>query len=319
MTPLRIVFFGSPAFAVPTLREVDAAGHRVVAVVTQPDKPRGRGQQTTRGPVAAFAAGHGLPLLQPARIRDDAFLSALAGRSPELGIVAAYGKILPASLLAIPRLGLINVHASLLPRWRGASPIHRAVMAGDAETGVSIMRVVEALDAGGVFAEARRPIGADETSEEVERDLAELGARLILPVIEGLADGTARETPQDEALVTYAPRLAREDGLIRWDSPAAVIHNQVRGLHPWPHAATSLGGARVIVHRTRLGPPAETRRAGQAAPGEVLSISRDGVAVMTGDAAPLTLLQLQAEGRRAVSARDFAAGARLAAGARFGS
>jgi methionyl-tRNA formyltransferase len=256
-------------------------------------------------------------LLQPERIRDEAFLSALAALSPDLGIVAAYGKILPARLLAIPRLGLINVHASLLPRWRGASPIHRAVMAGDAETGISIMRVVEALDAGGVFAETRRPIGPDETSDEVERDLAERGARLILPVIDALAGGTARETPQNESLVTYAPRLTRDDGVIDWNASALAIHNQARGLHPWPHAFTSLHGARVIVHRTSLatGPVTSCDR---ATPGEIVAADHDGLTVVAGDGSALGLRQLQAEGRRAVSAREFAAGARIGVGDRFG-
>ncbi len=318
MTALRVVFFGTPEFAVPTLREVLGRGHEVAAVVTQPDRPRGRGQKPSPGPVASFAAGHGLRLLQPERIRDVAFLSALAALSPDLGIVAAYGKILPASLLAIPRLGLVNVHASLLPRWRGASPIHRAVMAGDTETGVCIMRVVEALDAGGVFAEAHRPIGRDETSEDVERDLAERGARLILPVIDALAGGTAPETPQDESRVTYAPRLTRDDGAIDWTEPALTIHNQVRGLHPWPHAFTALHGARVIVLRTSTvtGPAAWSDR---ASPGEVVAAGRDGLVVLAGDRMPLALVQLQAEGRRAVAAREFAAGARIGVGDRFGA
>jgi len=318
MTRLRLVFFGSPGFAVPTLREVLSRGHEVVAVVAQPDRPRGRGQKQSQGPVKAFAESHRLRVLQPDRMNDEAFLSALAALTPDLGVVAAYGKILPAPLLAIPRLGLINVHASLLPRWRGASPIHRAVMAGDPETGVSIMRVVQALDAGPVFAEAHRRVGMDETSDEVERDLAELGARLILPVIDGLAAGTARETPQDERLATYAPRLTREDGLIEWGAAAATVHNLVRGLHPWPHAFTSLDGARVIVLRTSLGPRGMTPPA-DAKPGEVLAAGRDGIVVLAGDGNPLGLLQVQAEGRRAVGAREFAAGARLQPGARFGS
>ncbi len=318
MTKIRVVFFGTPGFAVPTLREVLARGHQVVAVVTQPDRPRGRGQKPSPGPVAAFAAEHALTLLQPERIKDDAFLSTLAALAPDLGIVAAYGKILPARLLAIPALGLLNVHASLLPRWRGASPIHRAVMAGDSETGVSIMRVVEALDAGGVFAETRRPIGNDETSEEVERDLAALGARLILPVIDQLAAGTARETPQDERLVTYAPRLTRDDGAIDWGAPALAIHNQVRGLHPWPHAFTTLHDARVIVLRTSMAPTPVTWSS-QATPGEVVAACRDGLVVLAGDGNALCLTQLQAEGRRAVTAREFAAGARIGVGSRFGT
>jgi methionyl-tRNA formyltransferase len=317
MTPLRLVFFGTPEFAVPTLREVLARGHQVVAVVTQPDRPRGRGQKPCPGPVKTFAQGHELNVLQPERLKDEAFLSTLASLSADLGIVAAYGKILPAPLLALPRLGLINVHASLLPRWRGASPIHRAVMAGDAETGISIMRIVESLDAGGVFAVTRRPLLIDETADEVERDLAERGARLILPVIDALAEGTAREVPQDERLVTYAPRLTKEEGVIHWEASALTIHNQVRGLQPWPHAFTSLEGARVIVHRTSVEPRVT---AGFAAvrPGEVVAVDREGIVVLAGDGHPITLLHLQAEGRRAVTAREFAAGARLQVGARFG-
>jgi methionyl-tRNA formyltransferase len=317
MPRLRVVFFGTPDFAVPTLRALHAAGHEVVAVVTQPDRPRGRGQKPSPGPVKLFAESRGLTILQPERIGTDAFLATLSSLSPDLGVVAAYGRILQAPLLAVPRLGLINVHASLLPRWRGASPIQRAVMAGDADTGVSIMRVVLALDAGGVFAQARRPIGKDDSSEEVERDLAELGARLVLPVIEALEAGTAVEVAQDERLVTHAPRLSREDGVIGWSAPAVAIHNQVRGLHPWPHAATSLGGARVIVLRTSLVTSA-AEASGDAQAGEVLAIDGDAIVVLAGDNRPIGLLQLQAEGRRAVSAREFAAGARLHPGARFG-
>ncbi len=318
MTPLRLVFFGTPEFAVPTLRTVGAHGHDVAAVVTQPDRPRGRGQKPSPGPVKAFAERHGLRVLQPERMKDDAFLADLASLAPDLGIVAAYGKILPAALIAIPRLGLINVHASLLPRWRGASPIHRAVMAGDADTGVSIMRVVQALDAGGVFAISYRAIGPDETSEEVEHDLAESGARLILPVIDALGTGVANETPQDDSLVTYAPRLTREDGLISWEAPAFAIHNQVRGLYPWPHAFTSLDGARVIVLRTSVGSPCVAPPP-DAQSGQVVAVSREAIVVAAGDGRPLALIQLQAEGRRAMSAREFAAGTRLQPGARFGT
>ncbi len=318
MSPLRIIFFGTPAFAVPALREIRVAGHDVAAVVTQPDRPRGRGQNPSPGPVKVFAEAHRLRVLQPDRLRDEGFLALLAVLAPDLGVVSAYGRILPAAVLAIPRLGLINVHASLLPRWRGASPVHRAVMAGDIETGVSIMRVVQTLDAGGVFARARRPIGPDETSEDVERDLAELGARLTPPVIDALAAGSATEAPQDESLVTYAPPLTRGDGVIAWTEPAAAIHNLVRGLHPWPHAVTTLQGARVIVLRTSLAPtlPLST---GTAQPGEVLAVGRDGLVVQAGDRRPIGLLQLQAEGRRALAARDFAAGARIQPGARFGA
>ena len=191
-------------------------------------------------------------------------------------------------------------------------------MAGDADTGVSIMRVVEALDAGGVFADTRRPIGPDETSEDVEHDLAERGARLILPVIDALSGGTARETPQDERLVTYAPRLTRDDGAIDWTAPALTIHNQVRGLHPWPHAFTALHGARVIVLRTSMVTPPVTWT-DRASPGDVVAAGHDGLVVLTGDRRPLALVLLQAVGRRAVTARDFAAGVRIGVGDRFGA
>jgi methionyl-tRNA formyltransferase len=202
-----------------------------------------------------------------------------------------------------------------LPRWRGASPVHRAVMAGDAETGVSIMRVVKALDAGGVFHVVRRAIGPNETSGEVERDLAAIGAEALMVVVRQLEAGTAHETPQDESGVSYAPRLTKEEGAVAWDAPAAALHNQVRGLLPWPRAFTSLDAARVILLETAVrggtAPPG-------AVPGEVIGVDGDALAVAAGDATVLHLAQLQLEGRRAVSGREFAAGSRLKPGRRFG-
>ena len=205
-----------------------------------------------------------------------------------------------------------------MPRWRGASPVHRAVMSGDRETGVSIMRVVQALDAGGVFATASRPIGIDESTEDVEHDLAELGAQLLLPVVAALDEGTARDLPQDDTRVTYAPRLTKEEGLIAWTAAAATIHNQVRGLWPWPHAYTSFAGARVIVLRTD-GSSTDTPSPDGADPGHVVEIQPDAIVVAAGDGRSIRLLRLQAEGRRPVSAREFAAGARIAAASRFGA
>jgi methionyl-tRNA formyltransferase len=316
MAPLRIAFFGTPEFAVPSLRALVSRGHVISGVITQPDRPRGRGQKLSPSPVKACAESYGLPVLQPDRLKDEAFLSVFSALESDLAVVAAYGKILPSALLAMPRLGFINVHASLLPRWRGASPIHRAVMAGDAETGISIMRVVLALDAGGVFSKAIRPIGPDETAEEVERDLAELGGTILVPVIDALDTGAAQETPQDEALVTYAPRLLKDDGVIYWSVPAMALHNQVRGLYPWPHAHTTLNGARVIVLRTK---PGGLRPPSAAVPGEILEVRSDAIVAATGADQSIELILLQAEGRRPVSAREFAAGARLAPSARFGA
>ena len=198
---LRIVFFGTPAFAVPTLDALlRASPHTVVGVVTQPDRPRGRGQKTSDAPVKARARAAGVPVLQPDRLKDPAFIDALTALNADLGVVAAYGRILTEAILATPRLGMINVHGSLLPRYRGAAPVHRAVIAGERETGVTIMRVVKALDAGPMLATAHRPIAPDETSEEVERDLAHLGATLLAStIVDQIADGRAAETPQDDA------------------------------------------------------------------------------------------------------------------------
>lgn len=307
---LRLVFFGTPDFAVPTLRAMLDSRHIVAGVVTQPDRPRGRGQQVVASPVKQVATAATLPVLQPDRLKDEGFLQAFSAWEADLGVVAAYGKILPAAVLAAPRLGLINVHASLLPRHRGAAPVHRAVIAGDAITGVSIMRVVQALDAGPVFATVERPIGPDDTSSQVEYDLAAFGARLAVEVIDALADGRAVSVPQDDAGATYAHRLEKAEGALDWARPAAEIHNRVRGLQPWPMAWTFLHEQRVIVVQTRLVPEAiET----DAAPGSVLQVTRDGLRVRTADGA-IDVIAVQPEGRRPMGAREYAAGHRLTPG-----
>lgn len=310
---LRLVFFGTPPFALPSLGRLLATRHQVIGVVTQPDRPRGRGQRVSDSPVKIFALEHGLPVLQPERLQDPGVTAALAAWSPDLGVVSAYGRIIPAALLAVPRLGMINVHASLLPRYRGAAPIQRAVMDGARETGVTIQRVTPALDAGDMLGVVRRPIGPDETSVEVERGLAEIGAGLLADVVEQIAAGTARGEPQDHARATYAPRLTRDDGLIDWSLPAAAIHDRVRGLHPWPHAHTYLDGARIIVLKTHEEPgPARP-----PAPGTVVSASRDAFAVAAGDGRVIVIDLLQPEGRRAMTARDFLASRSVSAGSRF--
>jgi methionyl-tRNA formyltransferase len=253
-------------------------------------------------------------VLQPATLERSIVEADLAGVEWDLGVVAAYGRILPEWLLARPRLGLINVHASLLPRYRGASPVHRAVINGDTETGVTIMRVVKALDAGAILARVSLPIGPDETSEDVERRLAESGATLLVETVDRLAAGPLVETPQDDRAATYAPRLKKEDGRIDWSGSGLAIHNQVRGLHPWPHAHTSVPGGRLIVHRTAVEPARREDRP----PGTVLAANAtDGLIVATGDGA-LRLLEVQAEGGRVLSAEAFLAGHPLQAGQRLG-
>jgi len=310
---LRVVFFGTPNFAVPTLEALLDSHHSVVGIVTQPDRPRGRGQRVGESPVKRVALSRGIPVLQPDRLKDEAFLASLRAWSAEAGVVAAYGKILPAFVLEAPPLGLVNVHASLLPRHRGAAPVHRAVIAGDSETGVSIMRVVQSLDAGGVFATAVRPIVSDDTSAEVEHDLARLGACLLLDVLDRLASGTAVEVPQDDSAATYAHRLRKEEGVIDWSAQAAAIHNQVRGLQPWPMAWTFLGGRRIIIIRTRVVPDATDSG---LAPGWIVRLAKDAFRVQTG-AGLLDVLTVQPEGRRAMAARDFAAGHLIGGDVRF--
>ncbi len=310
---LRVVFFGTPNFAVPTLQQIHTSRHRIVAVVTQPDRGRGRGQKSQSGPVKQFALEHGLQVLQPERLRDDPFLESLRTLDADLGVVAAYGKILTDAVLATPRLGLVNVHASLLPKYRGAAPIHRAVMAGASETGVTIMRVVQALDAGPMLAKATRAIDPNETSVEVEHDLAQLGAMALVQSLDAIADGRASETPQDDSQATYARKLEKADGMVDWSKSATDIHNQIRGLHPWPHAFSDLDGERTILLRSEV-----TRgAAGRPGPhGVILEANGDRLEVQTGDGV-LRLLTLQREGRRPMSAREFLAGRRISAGARF--
>lgn len=311
-TSLRVVYFGTPAFAVPTLEALLGSHHQVVAVVTQPDRPRGRGQRVADAPVKALARARSVPVLQPDRLKDPAVLDLIRALAPDLGVVAAYGRILPQALLDIPRLGLLNVHASLLPKYRGAAPVHRAVMAGETVTGVTIMRVVLALDAGPMLAARERAIGSDETSEEVERALARLGAPLLVDAAEALAAGRAVETPQDETGATYAARITKADGAIDWRRPAEALRNQVRGLHPWPHAFGVLDGTRYLIHRAAL-----AAGAGGAEPGTVVEATSDAFVVAAGGGTALRLVTIQPEGKRPMAARDFLAGRRILAGARF--
>ncbi len=311
--PLRIAFFGTPDFAVPTLVKLLHSRHQVVGVVTQPDKPRGRGHRMSDAPVKALAVEQGLPVLQPERLARELFEDKFNGLAADLGVVAAYGKILPEWLLKAPRHGMINVHASLLPRYRGAAPVHRAVLAGESETGVTIMRVVKALDAGPVIARASRPIGSHESSEVVERGLAVLGADLLVGVLDHIAAGRATETPQNDAEATYAPRLTKEEGHIDWNRPASELHNQIRGLRPWPNAYTFLNGSRLVIYEARVSDSA----AGDAAPGTCVAAGRV-IRIACGAGSALELLQLQPAGRRVMAARDFVAGHGGLSGQRFG-
>jgi methionyl-tRNA formyltransferase len=340
--PLRIVFFGTPEFATPSLHALIQSSHPVVAVVSQPDRPRGRGQHVQSTPTKVVAETSRIPVLQPAKIRDEGFLQQIRDLHPDLGVVVAYGRILPDSLLAIPRLGMINVHASILPRYRGAAPIQRAVLAGDTETGITIMRVATELDAGPTFATASVPIPPDATSGELESTLAHLGAALLVPVVDDLAAGRAVETPQDDARATHAAKISKAEGAIDWREPAAVIHNKVRGLQPWPLAWSHLAGERLVLRRTApldpgvrspfrpssgvrspIRPSGEigslTGRNGDLTPepGTVVRAHGDELIVACGGGTALRVLEIQADGRRTMTAREFVAGRGAAEGSRF--
>ena len=310
--PLRIAFLGTPEFAVPTLQALIASRHDVVVVVSQPDRPKGRGHKLQPTPTKAAAEQAGVPVLQPERIRDEGFLPSFSSMKVDLGVVAAYGKILPDSLLAMPRLGMINVHASLLPEYRGAAPVHRAVIDGRSETGVTIMRVVRELDAGPMLATARHPIGENDTSVEVEQALAALGAPLLLSVVEQLAAGGATETPQDDSRATYASKIMKAEGTIDWSLSAASLHNHIRGLQPWPLVSAHLDGSRFLLHRTE-----RTAERSLLPGGTIVHAMGDLLAVVAGDGEVLRILQIQPEGRRVMTAREFLAGRIVPVGAQF--
>ena len=309
---LRIVYFGTPGFAVPTLQHLLESRHAVCGVVTQPDRPRGRGHKVDDAPVKALAVSRHIPIIQPERLTDPAVAAALGVWTLDLGVVAAYGKLIPESLLALPRFGMINVHASLLPKYRGAAPVHRAVIDGELETGVTIMRVSKVLDAGGMFATVKRLLGPLDTSDEVEKDLAAMGARLLVKVVDEIAAGMATEEPQDDRLSTYAPKLTKEEGRIDWALPASQVHNRVRGLLPWPHAYTYLDGQRVILLRTHV--PGESSN---AEPGTVVEASGDALHIAAGDGKRVAIDEIQAEDRRPMRTRDFLAGWLIQPGQRF--
>ena len=313
---LRLLFFGTPEFAVPTLERLVASPHEVVGVVTQPDRPRGRGQHVQPEAVKVAALERGLTVIQPDRLSDPQWPRQLEALAPDLGVVAAYGRLLPQWLLDLPRLGMINVHASLLPRWRGAAPVHRAVIAGDRVTGVTIMRVVLALDAGPMLSRADTEIGPNETSGELEARLATLGANLAGAAIDALAAGPLVETPQDGSLTTYAARLTRHDSTIDWRRSAEEIHNQIRGVQPWPLAGAMLKGRRVMFLRSAI---ADWPLSAPTifAPGTIAEVGPESFTVATG-LGGLRILKLQEAGRAAMSVRAFLNGRRVATGERLG-
>ncbi len=305
MRQLNVIFAGTPAFAVPALAALcEHPTVAVCAVYTQPDRPAGRGRALRESAVKQAARERALPLEQPASMRDPAALERFIDWHCDLFVVAAYGQILPAAVLAAPRLGAINVHASLLPRWRGAAPIQRALMAGDPSTGITIMRIVEKLDAGPMLLKAETPITADDTGGTLHDRLATLGGDALRRALDAIVAGTVREEAQDEALVTYARKIEHADRLIDWREEAQVLERRIRALSPAPLAIATLGALSLNVVAAELVPDGR-----DAAPGSVLEARDDGLLVRCGRGA-LRLISVQPAGKRVLSAREFLNGYR---------
>lgn len=310
MPPLRVIFMGTPQFACPTLQRLIDRGDEIPAVVTQPDRPKGRGQKSVPPPVKELAERHGLPVLQPIKVRAPEFIDSVREMNPDVVVVVAFGQILPKALLEIPRYGCINVHASLLPRYRGAAPLNWCIINGEIETGVTTMLMDVGLDTGDMLLKKATPIDPYEDTSSLHDRLSLIGADLLQETLDLLVQGKLVPEKQDDALSCYAPMLKKEDGLIDWTRDARTIRNLVRGMTPWPGAFTYLDGKLVKVYRARIGE-------GKGAPGTVLAAGRDGIEVACGDGS-LLLDELQLEGKKRLPVRDFLAGCRIAPGTAFG-
>lgn len=296
-SPLRIVFAGTPAFADAHLRALLSSQHQVVAVYTQPDRPAGRGKQVAMSPVKQTALAAGIPILQPPTLKAPEAQETLRGLAPDLMAVVAYGLILPQAVLDIPRLGCVNVHASLLPRWRGAAPIQRAIEAGDSETGVCIMQMEAGLDTGPVLHIARCPIEPDDTGASLHDRLAQLGPPALLHALDALAQGRARAIPQDDTLATYAHKLDKSEAALDWHQPAAVLARRIRAFDPFPGCHADLQQVRVKVWKAHPGP------GGHGVPGTILEAGREGIQVACGKGS-LIITELQLPNARRLPTGD---------------
>ena len=312
--PLRLVFMGTPDFAVPSLQALIDGGDEVVGVLSQPDKPAGRRMALHAPPIKQCALAHGVPVFQPDSIRTHEVIERLRTWRPDMIVVAAYGKILPAAVLALPRGGCINVHASLLPKYRGAAPIQWAIARGERQTGVTIMRINDQMDAGDILLQKTVALKSDETGGSLHDTLAALGAHAMIEAIDGLKAGGLAAVPQDERAATYAPRLRKEDGEIDWSQPGVRIERRVRAFHPWPSAYTWLAGKRLKILAAHV-QNSECRDS--VAPGAVIDLHDDFLRVATGDGT-LGIGAIQLEGKKALPIAAFVKGHRLAPGDRLG-
>jgi len=305
---LRAVFMGTSPFALPTLRSL-AVSEEVIAVITQPDRPRGRGRAVSPPPVKEHALDLGLQVLQPERVKDSHFIAELETLKPDVIAVAAFGQILPPAVLALPRLGCVNVHPSLLPKYRGAAPINWAIINGEPKTGVTTYLMDEGMDTGPSLLAQEVEIGADETAEELGERLAYVGGDLVVEAVRGLKEGTLHPVPQDEKGASYAPLLKKADGLIQWEEEASRIRNRIRGMVPWPVAFTWWQGKRMKLLRGRIGD-------GTATPGEIVFLA-GGFEVACGKGS-LFIEELQLEGGRSMGWEEFTRGHQLTLGERLG-
>jgi methionyl-tRNA formyltransferase len=315
---MRLIFMGTPDSAVPTLRRCLADGHEVVAVWTQPDRPAGRGNKLHASPVKQFALARGLTVHQPEKIRTEEAHALFASHEAEAAIVVAYGRILPTSFLSAPRRGCINVHFSLLPKYRGAAPVNWAIVRGERESGVTTMQIEEGLDTGAIYLQRATRIGDEEIAPELLARLSEMGAELLSETLARIDEIEPRPQREDEA--THAPMLRREDGLIDWRLSATEIERRVRGFQPFPNSYTIFRSQRLVVWRARP-TVAETNQAmslRERLPGEIVSTNADALVIACGDDDALQLLEVQPEGKRRMSARDFVNGLRPQAGERLG-
>jgi methionyl-tRNA formyltransferase len=321
---MKLIFMGTPEFAVPSLAQLIRDGHEIAAVFTQPDKPAGRGKNLHVPPVKTFALEHNIPVHQPAKIKSNEEVRAAFDQvAPDATIVAAYGKILPEWMLRIPRFGSINVHASLLPKYRGAAPINWAIANGERETGVTIMQMNAGMDTGDMFATRAVEIGSRETAIELSARLSELGASLLSETLPLIERGEIKPTPQNDEEATYAPLLKREDGLIDWQMSARDIENRVRAFQPWPGTYTFFRGGRLSIWRARAvnGEANQLDHTGadhtRAEPATIIAIDKSGIVVASAGSTRLRVEELQLEGKRRLMAEEFARGMRLEVGDRI--
>jgi methionyl-tRNA formyltransferase len=298
---LKIIFAGTPEFAATALEALLTTSHEVVAVYTQPDRPAGRGRKLQPSPVKRLALEQGIEVRQPEKLKDPTDQAELAALGADLMVVAAYGLLLPQAVLDAPRLGCINIHASLLPRWRGAAPIQRAILAGDEESGITIMQMEAGLDTGPMLHALKIPILLDDTGGSLHDRLAELGARALLESLNGIADGSLLPQPQDDGLATYAKKLGKQEALIDWTRTVAEIDRQIRAFNPWPVAQCKFQDNVMRIWQAR---PLDSTTPDGAQPGQVLEAGKGGIDVATG-AGVLRIIELQMPGKRAMSAADF--------------